>query len=565
MLRFHPGVADQKFNWRLFRLSDEKPDAFAKLAHNFSDWILQTFPTFATFTGAHAYDDRLQDMSSSKWEDIIRQVKQFAEAAEMCAATDLNQEIDLALIRSTAAALICSHEKLRIWTKLPSLYLREVLFGPYLLLIRDFAPLADRIGNLVKRLRYVPMVLEQAASNLDRPPAVWTDTAMREVSGGIKFFEQLPQLAAESDISAKLRFDLGQAGEAAAQAMKSFQTFLGEELMPRSDGDFAVGESIWNEITREEHLLDADARQILSRGNDLIESTRAELEAACRSMEPNETPQTLVRRYRDQHPGPGELLDVYKRAVEASRDFVVDRGLVAVPENEALEVQETPSFQRPIIPYAAYVCPGAFEKEQRGFFWVTPVDADLPLNERRAKLRSHSYGKILVVALHEGYPGHHLQLVWSNKVSSSVMKVANTSALFVEGWAFYCEEMMDTQGFLTDPAGRIFRLADQLWRAYRIIIDVGLHCDGMSFSEAVRLLIEGAGLEKPDAEAEVRRYTQDPTQPMCYLIGKEEILNIVADYRKRWPERDLRRMHDDILHCGSLPPKLLQKRLFAED
>ncbi len=137
------------------------------------------------------------------------------------------------------------------------------------------------------------------------------------------------------------------------------------------------------------------------------------------------------------------------------------------------------------------------------------------------------------------------------------------SSLFVEGWAFYCEEMMEQQGFIDKPIQRLARLQAQLWRAARIIVDVSLHTGAMSYDEALTFMIEKANLEPADAKAEVNRYTQSPTQPMSYLMGKHEILQIVEEYKARNPTHSLRQMHDAILSCGSLPPQLMRRRLFG--
>jgi uncharacterized protein (DUF885 family) len=153
--------------------------------------------------------------------------------------------------------------------------------------------------------------------------------------------------------------------------------------------------------------------------------------------------------------------------------------------------------------------------------------------------------------------------VVANTLKSTPRKMgAFLSSLFIEGWAFYCEELMEQLGFIDQPIQKLARLQAQLWRASRIIIDASLHTGRMTVEEAVNFLVERAGLEKDDAQAEVNRYTMSPTQPQCYLMGKLQILEIVADYKKAYPQATLRQMHDAILHSGSLPPRLMRQRLF---
>jgi uncharacterized protein (DUF885 family) len=180
------------------------------------------------------------------------------------------------------------------------------------------------------------------------------------------------------------------------------------------------------------------------------------------------------------------------------------------------------------------------------------------------KLRGHPWADIPVTALHEAYPGHHLQLVVANTLPSLPRKLgAFLSSLFPEGWAFYCEELMEQLGFIHQPIQKLARLQAQLWRASRIVIDASLHTGKMTVEEAINFLVERAGLEPDDARAEVRRYTTSPTQPQCYLMGKLQILDIVAEYQRHYPNATMLQMHDDILRSGSLPPRLMRMRLFG--
>ena len=137
------------------------------------------------------------------------------------------------------------------------------------------------------------------------------------------------------------------------------------------------------------------------------------------------------------------------------------------------------------------------------------------------------------------------------------------STLFIEGWAFYCEELMEQLGYIDQPLQRLGRLSDQLWRAARIILDVSLHTGKMTVEEGIDFLVERVGLERSNARAEVRRYTATPIQPMSYLIGKIEILKLIDEYKERHPKASLKEVHDAVLACGSLPPRLMRERLFT--
>ena len=178
-------------------------------------------------------------------------------------------------------------------------------------------------------------------------------------------------------------------------------------------------------------------------------------------------------------------------------------------------------------------------------------------------LRENDHGDIVDTAVHEAYPGHHLQLSFAAKNPSKIRK-AYDAAIFSEGWALYSEELMAELGYYTDEE-RIMQLEWTLVRAARIVIDVGLHTKGMTFDEAVRFLTDKVHLEHELALSEVKRYSMTPTQPLAYLTGREAIFAIREKYKAREKEAfTLKRFHQELLTRGTLPPGLLERELLGE-
>jgi uncharacterized protein (DUF885 family) len=286
------------------------------------------------------------------------------------------------------------------------------------------------------------------------------------------------------------------------------------------------------------------------------------MEALARQIDPHRTVQELMEEAKADHPTAEGLLDAYRQAVADIRQYVIDHEIATIPDDETLTIIETPVYLRPILPYAAYMPAGTLEERQDGIFIVTPVDPEQSAEEQEQKLKGHYWAKLPITALHEAYPGHHLQLVWSNRQETLPRRLGSYLAtLFIEGWAFYCEELLEQMGYIAQPIQRLGRLSDQLWRAARIVLDVSLHTKGMPVEEAVDFLVKKCQLEPANALAEVRRYTQSPTQPQSYLMGKLAILDIVAEYRAAHPGLFMRELHDAILGCGSLPPRLMRQQL----
>ncbi len=528
-------------------------------------WQLEQWPVAATYRGVHNYDHLLADLRLPAMEARYDRFKEILAELQKTDPLAWSKEgrIDYTLINQLLKGFILDHDHKAAHLRDPGLYIGEAMEGVFALIIKDFAPLEQRLRSLAGRVKEVPRVLAEGKSNLQpaRVPPVWVEVALEQARMGPALFEGL--LPAMAENFPLLREELTGLGREAAAACSDFAAYLERDVMPAAAGDFAVGEDYFNTLLREQHLVDYDTTALLERGWQLFDETRAAMEKLGRIIDPGRDVKEILERDNEDHPAAGELLSAYKEAMEAAKSYVLEHDIATIPEGETLRVIETPSFLRPLIPYAAYMPPGIFEEKMEGVFLVTPPGDNASPDEIEEKLKGHPFSAIPVTALHEAYPGHHLQLAWAARRGSIARKMGmDLSTLFIEGWAFYCEELMEELGYIDTPMQRLSRLAGQLWRAARIILDVSLHCRGMSVAEAADFLVKECALQPGDALAEVRRYTGSPTQPQSYLMGKMEIIKIIDEYKKRYPGASLRRMHDDILACGSLPPKLLRVQLF---
>jgi len=542
----------------------------AKFYTRTEEWLERVMalnPVIATQLGDHRWDDRLSDFTMKALENQHQEVKKALEEFQDMDSGEfsLEAEIDHDLMIRILQSLIREYEQVEGHRRNPGSYVSEVMSGVFLLVMKDFAPLPERLGSALGRVKEIPRVLQEGQENLvpqDTPP-VWAQVALEQARQAPALFSALlPSLAEQA--APELKEELAEAGQKAVQAVQSYTSFLEEDLLPRAAGDFAAGDKLFNEKLHQEHMVDYDAEELLEIGWEQFNDTREQMEQLVREIDPDQSVEEILEKSKTDHPTADGLLDAYREAMDAARQYVIDHDIVTIPEDETLRIVETPSYLRPIIPYAAYMPPGILEEEQEGIFLVTPVDPDGPEDQKEEKLRGHPYSELPITALHEAYPGHHLQLVWSNQQVKTVRRMGMyLSTLFIEGWAFYCEELMEELGYIDTPTQRLGRLNGQLWRAARIILDVSLHTKGMTVEEAEAFLVEKANLEPGDAKSEVRRYTSTPTQPQSYLMGKLAILDLMEDYRDSRPEASMREIHDAIMGCGSLPPSLMRKQLFG--
>ncbi len=539
---------------------------FYKKSKEIIAWIMEKNPVLATYMGVHQYDDQLADYSLQALQGNNEKIKLFLKRFNKADRGNFSKEgqIDLTLVKSVLKKYIRNFAKERSHLRDPSMYLGEIFEGVMALILKDFAPLSERLVSLVGRIEKIPEIIKQARENLDpeQIPEIWIEVALQTAQMATPLFEKiLPEMAGENN--AELQEEIAEKGKKAAGVIQEFSNYLQDELKPAAKGKFAAGKDLFDEKLKEEHMVDYDSEELLEKGWQIFEETRQQMEELAEQIDPAKSVKQILNEIKMNYPESDEILSVYQKIMEKTRQFVIDKKICFVPENEKIKIIATPDHLKPIIPFAAYMPPGIYEEELQGLFMVTTVDSDLPEEEKIEKLKGHNYAKIPVTALHEGYPGHHLQLVTSIQKASDVRNAAmNLSSLFIEGWAFYCEELMEEKGFIDLPEQKLSRLSDQLWRAARIILDVSLHCKGMSVAEAVDFLVEECQLERSNALVEARRYTSMPTQPQSYIMGKLEILKIIERYKKENPEIALDELHDNILSAGSLTPRLLAKHLF---
>ncbi len=514
-----------------------------ELARAYADLICETFPARATYLGRHEHDDRLGEYSREAIEAFGARVRALRRDLAETGDDSLDaQGLDVAL-----GTELLEVEDEQQWRRNPEVAVDTALGACAALLVRETQPVESRLGALAERLRAVPAYLEAARRTWSDVPRFWSEAAYETAKAGAVFLRSDLPGAVEDAPTGTAR----SVCDAAATAADAFDA-LAEHVAALPDGGtWVAGERAVQERLRVQHRLDDTPAGIAARGEELVSQTLDALAA----LDPDW--RRLVTREKARHPAAGELLDVYRDEMERARRFVEEHA-IARPPSAALDVRASPRFWADLVPYAAYDPPGFFDSGATGIFWVTVPDGD----DAAERLPGHARPSIVLTAVHEGYPGHHLQLSRANE--AGLVSALVESPLFAEGWAFYCESMIGEAGYYGDDrVVRAFQLKDQLWRAVRVVVDMGLHCGDLDVDAAVDQLVRVADLERPSAVAEVRRYTSSPTYQICYAIGKQEILRLRDQCLAGEPDLSLGRFHDELLSYGTLPVPLVARAMTA--
>jgi uncharacterized protein (DUF885 family) len=535
---------------------------FSQISEEYVDENFRLQPVLATMAGVHDYDSELGDPSLGALRRRIEWLKRQRQRLETeVTPSDLDsyERIDLLYLQSRIKTELLVLEEQREPERNPTLYPDNCMYGFFLLFTREFAPLEERLEPLLKRIERAPVYLETARETVSSCPRIFGETAVEVSRAALGFIDEMRTSLASDFPGKKKRIE--SACKKAHQAFEAYARWVETKLLPEADDDFAIGRELFDRRLRDEHMLPYDAESLEKLGWEILREVQAEMDRVAGEVTPGQGWKAVVEASRRDHPPADGVLEAYRREVERARGFLVEKRLAPIPEGEELQVIPTPDFERSRIPYAAYLEPGPFDQVQKGSFYVTDVDPDASAEDQEATLAGHNSHALPICALHEAYPGHHLQLCWANRARSRLRKLGDSSVL-AEGWALYCEEMMFEEGFYRGPLERLFQLKDSCWRAARVIIDCRLHTGKMTFEEAVEFLVEESMLERPNAESEVRRYTESPTQPMSYAVGKRALLDLRDEIRgKLGSSFDLHDFHSAVLQAGTVPVELVRQEV----
>lgn len=537
--------------------------AVQKAAQEYLDLVVEISPETATSLGLHANDALLDDRTVAghdkavaREEAMLRSLKERFASARLSASG----RTDLAMLIGALEVSVRTKRVQRPLQRQPDIYVSP-LSAIFFMTARDYAPAAERARNVVARLERIPKVVEAAKANLLDPPRVWTEVGIDRASSARSFLDGQRAFLVRSLPGETARVDA--ALQAAQAAYEDYKKFLQKEVLPRSNGRFAAGHELFGFLLQHDYFLEEGPDELLAMGKRLFAETNTQMTEVARRIDPKAKgwPE-VVARLKGDHPTADGLLDAYRHEVLRARAFLQEKDAVELPPGDDLEVIETPAFLRSTIT-AAYDQAPPFDPTTKGFFFVTPIDRSLSKAKQEEMLRENDHGDIVDTAVHEAYPGHHLQLSFARRHPSLVRKVLD-HAIFSEGWALYSEELMAELGYYTDGE-RLLQLEWTLVRAARIVIDVGLHVSDMTFEQAVKMLTDDVHLERQLALSEVKRYTLSPTQPLAYLTGRQMIFKMRERYRQREGAAfSLKKFHADVLTRATVPPSLMAKEIFGD-
>ena len=548
----------------------------AKLNACFQEYLDATFrlePLTATRLGDHRFDDTLDDLSAeARAAGLEHRRRTLAELPMRVDEAKLSADgkVDLGIFRQHLEREVWMAENFDPYRDDPRAYGDYATESVYLLLTQSTLPKDVNVAHALARMAEVPRVLETARETIANPPRVKVETAILQTKGAIGFYESdLFGLAG----APKDEGPLADRAKVVVGALRAYLEFLEGEVLPRSTDDWRVGPERF--ARKLEFDLDAglSAAEVLAEAESEAVRVEREMYVIARQLWgttfpgdplPPDDPEgrrRAVRRVLDQigeaHGTPEALVDDARATVGAIKAFIADRKILALPEPDQCKVIEMPEFMRGNS--VAYLNPSPpLDPGGGSEYAISPPPADWDAPRVESFLREYNRAMLKVLTIHEAYPGHYVQLEYSNRCPSMIRKVLS-SGTFAEGWAVYTEQMMLDQGFgAGDPALRLQQLKFYLRAVVNAILDHRMHCGSMTDAEAMELLAGRAFQTEGEAVGKIRRSKQSACQLSTYFVGRTAFYRLRQSVQREQGDRfDLGRFHEAALSHGTLPVKYL--------
>ncbi|MEI6234894.1 MAG: DUF885 domain-containing protein [Planctomycetota bacterium] len=496
--------------------------SFRALSEKYVEDLFARFPTRGSAEGIKECNDALEMPNAKTFEAHEKLLRKTIARIENLPEHDftgddwLDRRAFLAQLRTELGYI-----ELEWHRRNPDAWASGAMDCVYRLVVRnadDLTPVADAI---LSRLKKIPDYLDNAESMLIRPVPLWKKLTQQTCEGAPALFDALAEPLKKTGKAKPEKVD-----KLISKVKDAFKSYAKKvsKLKPGAPGSFAIGTQRFEALIRERLGWDLTAAEAESTGRAYAARIKEEMATEAKKLHPTKTAIELLEEAAAEWTPSVPLIEEYKSQTQRVADACRAADLVSFPPGEKLLVKPVPAFMKHHFPTAAYSSPGAFEDDQTGIFWVNDLSLDKTTEaEKLAEIRQH-FGLELTSA-HEAYPGHHLQFCTANRHPSKLRRLFS-HAIFYEGWTLFCEKMMVDFKIVESPVARLGQLHDALWRAHRIIIDVGLHTGKMSYEDAVNHLMHNVGFTRARAEGDINWYTSSPTVPMSYLLGRTELLRV---------------------------------------
>ena len=331
---------------------------------------------------------------------------------------------------------------------------------------------------------------------------------------------------------------------------KKLYDFIKQEYIPgcrKSAGisEIPNGREYYNHLIKVWTTTDLSADEIFEIGQKEVARIRAEMESVMRETNfKGDLKEFFHFIHNDKQFMPfkhdSDVIEAY-RGIEARMQPQLKQLFNMVPKSK-FEVRQTEAFRE--VSASAEYNQAAPDGSRPGIFYVPVLDP--------AKFNVVGMEDLF---LHEAIPGHHYQIsIQQENDSLPKFRRFGWFGAYGEGWALYTESLGKELGLYKDPYQYFGSLSEEMHRAIRLVVDVGMHTKGWTREQAIKFSLENDAESESDITAEIERYMAIPGQALAYKIGQLKILEIRKQAKEKLGDKfSIKEFHDEVLRDGCLP------------
>ncbi len=551
---------------------------FNKFLDSFWDAYFKFFPTEGTIQGFAKYSDRLEDFRSGTIEKFRESLDGFnQEIISKIDRSKLSPDLQLEheMMMDFMDLEFMKFENLLPWEYDP-LYYNMIFLETFRSLFTNNAIAPDvRIKGATERAKDLPKLVNNAKDNLKTPPREHTEVAIKQMPAILDFYRtELPQL---SGSSTALQAELGKA----IAALEDYQTFLQNELLGKSTGNFRLGESHLRALRMKSEGSLPILEEIVPRSLADYKNIRNAMGAVCLPyfsvMYPDINPdqlatqkgtdaaigfiiQSVIDKMKGAHPAKDDYFQAIQDTVVNIKDFITQNNLIELPA-EDLAIETMPAYYRGLT-RMRLVGPGAFQASGPFTFYVAPIPEDLSSEAVDSFLQEHTQFYLNFMTLQKIYPGSFVPSQVTRQGASFLKKMHANKAL-IKGWPLYLGEMLIFSGFddyrLRE---RLIQLKAQLKTVIDFQMDINIHQGSYTKDKVVDYMMRGGFMTQAEAEMRYDEIVLNPCEAALSYIGYQEILEMEKDYKEAMGDAfNKRDFLQKVLSYGPIPLRTIKMKI----
>ncbi len=573
------------------------------LARLYLDMSIQLNPPTGGALGIHgteknpsAFDDHLADMSPAAWDASYRAHVAFRDRLAAIDASKLSRadQIDLHILKNDVAASLLGLTELGNSTN-PQTYVAGLGGAFSGLVLRDYAPVEQRLRSFGSRCAETGQYLDDARVALlpphVQPTALEKQTTLGRLAGTIGdtglFKKALPEMIATSSLPADEAATIQESCAGAVDDIEAFAAWFETHIVPRPDGEWRLGKELYEKKYALYMDYPLSPQELLATADIALVETSAELVGLARKihdgylssaisagdlkpeaeLEDGDVIRNIFAKLSEDRSTSETLIADSYALADAIVGFVEERNLLDLPPTSKLRIENVPPHLQGYAVAQITTAP-AFEPELESvWFW----DLEL-LSTSEDFLKEYNRPALAMVYIHEGVPGHFVQLEYSNAFDRIVPKVFGNGPM-IEGWATYIATQLVDEGFTIypdEPFGyELQQMVDRklvLRSIINAILDIRLHTTDWPEEAAMELMIEKGFQEQGEAQGKLARAKMSSVQLATYFAGHHAILEILEEYKAaKGDDFSYKEFNERLVSAGSPPFFAIREFMLTED